>query len=87
VLYSNAGCDVELSPLTCTGNTSGLTQGTVGAYYKVLTGNFGTAQIGAQYSYTRRSIFQGTSATPGVSVSPYSNEQMVLVNFRYYPFQ
>ena len=81
VLYSNAGCDVELSPLTCTGNTSGLTQGTLGGYYKFIKGPWGTMEAGAQYSYTHRQIFLG------VGGAPYANEQVIMVDLRYLPFQ
>ena len=81
--YSNLGCEVELSPSTepCTANTSGIVQGTVGAYYKFLKGQFGTMQFGGQYSYTHRSVFQGVGRTP------QTDENIVLLSFRYYPFQ
>ena len=80
-LFSNAGCSTELSPLACVGNTSSLTQGTVGAYWKFLHGNFGTMQVGAQYSYTKRNIFSG------VGGSPSTDENVVLLNFKYLPFE
>ena len=38
-------------------------------------------QVGAQYSYTRRMAFQGVGPTP------QSDENMVFLSFRYYPFQ
>ena len=79
--YSNLGCEEELSTSTCTANTSGIVQGTVGGYYKFLKGAFGTMQVGAQYSYTHRSIFQGVGRTPS------TDENTVLLSFRYYPFQ
>ena len=85
-LYSNAGCDVELSTATCTGNTSGLTQGTLGAWWRFARGNYGTAEIGAQYSYTRRAIFNGVSAAGGGGNEP-AVEQIGLFSFRYLPFQ
>ena len=81
-LYNNSGCEVELSPAsTCVANTSGIVQGTVGAYYKFLKGSYGTMQVGAQYAYTHRSIFQGVGRTP------QTDENTVLLSFRYYPFQ
>jgi len=80
-LFVNSGCDIELSPLTCTGNTSGLTEGTVGVWWRFLHGNFGMMELGAQYAYIRRNIF------PGVGGEPAADENIVMASFRYYPFQ
>ncbi len=80
-LFVNSGCDVELSPLTCTGNTSAVSQGTVGGWWRFLHGNYGTMEMGAQYSYTRRATFQG------VGGAPTADENTVLVSFRCFPFQ
>ena len=80
-LYSNLGCNIELSPLACVANTSGVTQGTIGTWWRFLKGDFGTMQAGIQYSYTRRQIFQG------IGGSPRTDDNMVFVSFRYYPFQ
>jgi hypothetical protein len=78
--FSNAGCSTELSTATCTADTSGLTQGTIGAWWRFAQGNFGTAQVGASYSYTRRTIF------PGVGGAPSTDENVVMFSFRYFPF-
>jgi hypothetical protein len=80
-LFVNSGCSVELSPLACVGNTSGVTQGTVGGWWHFLHGNYGTMEMGVQYSYTRRTIFEG------VGGAPKADDNMVLVSSRYYPFQ
>jgi hypothetical protein len=80
-LYSNAGCDTELSTLTCTANTSGIVMGAVGAWYRFLKGPYGTLQAGVQYSYVHRSVFQGVGATPE------TDDNMVFLSFRYFPFQ
>ena len=85
-LYSNAGCDIELSTATCTANTSGITQGTLGAWWRFLKGNFGTVQSGLQYSYTRRDIFKGVTA-PGGSGNASTDNNIVLFSLRYLPFQ
>ena len=85
-LYSNAGCNVELSTATCTANTSGITQGTIGAWWRFFRGNYGTAEVGAQYSYTRRAIFNGVTAAGGGGNEP-ANEQIGMFSFRYLPFQ
>ncbi len=85
-LYSNAGCDVELSTATCTGNTSGIVQGTLGAYWRFLHGDYGTIQSGIQYSYTKRDIFKGVTA-PGGGGNKGTDDNMVFFSLRYLPFQ
>jgi hypothetical protein len=77
-LYSNAGCDEELGT-PCVGNASGVTQGVVGFWWKFEKGPYGTMQIGPQYSYTHRTIFQGIGPTPK------TDENMLFLSFRYYP--
>jgi len=81
-LYVNTSCNVELgSSADCTGTTKSVVQGTVGAWYKFLKGSYGTMQVGAQYSYTRRLAFEGVGGAPS------TNENIVMLSFRYYPFQ
>jgi hypothetical protein len=81
-LYPNTTCNVELGAAAdCTGTTKAVVQGTVGGWYKFLKGSYGTMQVGAQYSYTRRMAFQGVGPTP------QTDENIVLLSFRYYPFQ
>jgi hypothetical protein len=81
-LYVNTSCYVELgASADCTGTTKSVVQGTVGAWYKFLKGSYGTMQVGAQYSYTRRLAFEGVGGAPS------TNENVVMLAFRYYPFQ
>ncbi len=80
-LYSNAGCGTELSTATCVANTSGITQGTLGGWWRFYHGGFGTVQAGVQYSYTRRDIFQGVGGHDG------TDENTVLTSLRFSPFQ
>ncbi|MGI3776786.1 MAG: hypothetical protein ACRYGC_05775 [Janthinobacterium lividum] len=81
-LYANGGCGVELSAAaTCVANTSGITQGTLGGWWRFYHGGFGTVQAGVQYSYTRRDIFSGTGGSTG------TNENMVFTSLRFSPFQ
>jgi hypothetical protein len=79
--FSNAGCSIELSTAPCTGDTSGITQGTLGAWWRFYQGNYVTAQVGAQYSYTRRNIFRG------IGGAPFTDENIVMLSLRYFPFQ
>ena len=85
-LYSNAGCQVELSTAPCTANTSSVVQGTVVGYWRLLTGDFGTVQAGMQYSYTRRNIYKGATG-PGGTGNASTDENTLLFNLRYLPFQ
>ena len=80
-LYGNAGCGIELSTATCVANTSGITQGTLGGWWRFYHGGFGTVQAGVQYSYTRRDIFQGIGGHAG------TDENTVLTSLRFSPFQ
>ena len=80
-LYVNTGCYQELSTLACTANTSGLVDGTLGAWWRFLSGAYGTAEVGAEYEYIRRSIFSGVGGSRG------TDENIALVSFRYLPFQ
>ncbi len=81
-LYSNASCETELgAAASCVANTKGITQGTLGAWWRFYKGSYGTVQTGVQYSYTRRDIFGGVGATPS------TDNNMVFFSLRYYPFQ
>ncbi len=80
-IYINTGCGVELSTLACTANTSGIVDGTLGFWYRPLTGPYGTLQVGAQYEYLRRSIFSGVGGSKG------ADDSIALISVRYLPFQ
>jgi hypothetical protein len=84
--YSDAGCNTEGSALACVANTRGLTQGTLGAWWRFLHGPFGTLQVGSQWSYTQRTAFSGTGATRGSIVTPKTDDNIVMFSFRYLPF-
>ena len=81
-LINNVSCSTELAtlPATCGPATSGDGQINVGGWYKFIQGAYGKMQVGAQYSYTRRYLLQGIGATPK------TDENMVFVSFRWYPF-
>lgn len=81
-LYNNSGCNIEGSAATlCVANTRAITQGTVGYWWRALKGPFGTLQNGLQYSYTKRQIFSG------IGGSPKTDDNIVMLSFRYLPFQ
>jgi hypothetical protein len=80
-LYSNDTCDEELGASSgCVANTSGIVQGVIGAWWRFENGPYGKMQIGPQYSYTHRSIYQGVGPTPK------TDENMLFLSFRYYPW-
>ena len=78
-LYDNSGCLVEGSAL-CAANTSRLWQVTGGPWYRLYKGDYGTLQVGAQLSYTRRNIFSGTGG------SPSTDDLIFFTSLRYLPF-
>jgi hypothetical protein len=81
-LINNISCGVETAtePAACSPTTSGDAEITVGDWYKFVQGKYGKMQIGAQYSYVRRDVFQGIGPTPK------TDENMVFISFRWYPF-
>ncbi len=81
-LINNISCATEdaTSPAACEPATSGDAEITIGNWYKFLLGAYGKMQVGAQYSYVRRYVFQGIGPTPK------TDENMIFVSFRWYPF-
>ncbi len=89
----NSGCFVEApstaSTFACAGNTRRIRQLTVGAWDKIYNGSFGRMQIGFQWSYTQRQLFDGTGASNGLAAyagMPQTRNNMAFLTFRYYPF-
>ncbi len=80
-LNSNAGCDIEGSTATCTGNNRSVRQLTAGAWDTVYSGPFGQLRGGLQYSYTQRTAFSSL-----IGGAPKASENTVLTSIRYYPF-
>ena len=80
-LNSNAGCNIEGSTATCTGNTQSVRQATVGIWDTIYNGAFGQFRGGLQYSYTQRTAFSAI-----LGGAPKTDENTVLTSLRYYPF-
>ncbi len=78
---SNAGCNIEGSTATCTGNTQSVRQATVGVWDTIYKGAYGQLRGGLQYSYTQRTAFSAI-----LGGSPKTDENIVLTSLRYYPF-
>ena len=91
--FTDTGCEIEGSAGACSGQTRGLVDGTAGAWWKFLRGPYGTMEVGTEYEYIRRTAFEGTSvATVGKTtinstVTPKTDDSIVLFSFRYLPFQ
>ena len=81
---NNSGCFIETATntttSTCAGNTRRIQQLTAGFWDKFYQGPFGRAQVGIQYSYTQRQLFDG------VGGMPQTHNNMGFISFRYYPF-
>ena len=78
---SNAGCNIEGSALTCTGNAREIQQATGGFWYDFYKGPYGQLRGGAQYSYTQKTAFRAN-----VGGAPKTDENTFLTSLRYYPF-
>lgn len=82
---NNSGCFIETASnattSTCAGNTRRIRQITGGFWDKFYQGPFGRAQVGLQWSYTQRQLFQGLNG-----ITPQVHNNMAFVSFRYYPF-
>lgn len=81
---NNGGCNIENG--TCAGNTSKLSQITLGLWDKFYQGAYGDLRGGLQYSYTRRELFAGNDGKEVPSVGYHTNDQMVFFSLRYYPY-
>jgi len=80
-LYNNTGCTVEnAAATTCNGNTSEIRQFTAGLYDTVYQGKYGQVKAGVQYSYNQRFAFGG------VGGAPKTDDNIVMTQIRYYPF-
>jgi hypothetical protein len=78
ITADNSGCYIEGG--ACAGNTRRVRQLTAGFWEKLYQGSFGRAQVGIQYSYTQRQLFEG------VGGAPQASQNMGFLSFRYYPF-
>jgi hypothetical protein len=80
-LYNNTGCNIENSPAaTCNGNTREIRQITAGFYDTIWQGRYGTVKAGVQYSYNQRFAFEG------VGGAPKTDDNIIMTQLRYYPF-
>lgn len=79
---NNAGCVEEqinsTAPPSCPNNTRYALEGTPGFWYRFYKGSAGIVQVGAQYSYSTRSLWQDKNG-----FSPKGIENQFYTSFRY----
>lgn len=66
---------------SCGGLTESVWQAQIGSWWKFYRGNYGTLALGLSYSYIRRNAFTGNGG------APWTDDNIVMTSFRYYPFQ
>jgi hypothetical protein len=64
---------------SCTADTRGIIEGTIGFWYRFYNGPKGRLQWGPQYSYAARYTWRGTAGA-----DPHGIENMFFTSFRYY---
>ena len=80
--FDNTGCfNPNAGGSNCAGNTQTLTEITLGLNWNMLSGKFGTVRSGLQYSNIVRTAYYGVGGAPSAA------ENLVMVNFRYIPFE
>jgi type II secretory pathway pseudopilin PulG len=90
-LANNSGCGTEPATTAATGtivaggecaaNTSQIQSGAIGGWWKFYQGPLGNMQVGLSDTYIKRESFGGTGGAPNTNIN------IILVAFRYYPFQ
>ena len=80
-LGNNSGCGIEGSTL-CAANTSQIQSATLGGWWKYYAGPLGNAQVGITDTYIKRESFLSSAGGDA-----NTNINIVMVSFRYYPFQ
>ena len=66
---------------SCKADTSNVWQVQLGSWWKFYQGKAGMMELGASYSYLSRNTFSGTGGAPS------TNNNIVMLSFRYYPWQ
>jgi len=65
----------------CKADTERVWQVQLGAWLKFYQGKAGMMEVGASYSYLKKTAFEGNAGAPN------TNDNIVMLSFRYYPFQ
>lgn len=75
-----SGCNVEFG--VCNAQTHTLASFTLGGWWHMLHGSYGSVMGGLQYTYIKKFAFSGAN-----SVRPTTSGNTLYVTFRYFPFQ
>lgn len=75
-----SGCNVEFG--VCNAQTHTLASFTLGGWWHMLHGSYGSVMGGLQYTYIKKFAFSGANA-----VRPTTSGNTLYVTFRYFPFQ
>ncbi|NHO19617.1 hypothetical protein GOB90_11660 [Acetobacter oeni] len=79
-----SGCAIMLG--TCNAETQTLASYTLGGWWHLLDGRYGSVMTGLQYTYVKKFAFKGIDDA-GQTIRPMTSGNTVFVTFRYYPFQ
>jgi len=78
-LVSYLGCTNEVAMNTCNGANRDVQEATVGYWYRLFKGSFGTLQYGNQIVYMRRTLWSGVGRAPqGTDLVAYSTVRFYL---------
>ena len=77
-LVSYQGCTNEVAMNTCSGANRNIQEATVGYWYRLFKGSFGTLQYGNQVAFLRRTLWSG------VGVAPQGTDLVVYSTVRFY---
>jgi len=77
--YVNVGCFSELGG-TCTGNTRGVVETTLGGWWRIQHSRAGTVEVGGSWSWLQRTGFDG------IGGAPRGDNNIIMLDFRYLPF-
>lgn len=79
-----SGCSIMAE--VCNAETHALASGTVGGWWHLLQGRYGSVMAGVQYTYVKKFAFRGVD-NEHHTTQPTTSGNTVFVTFRYYPFQ
>jgi hypothetical protein len=78
-LVSYESCTNEVARNACRGDNRSIYEGTIGYWYRLYGGDFGSIKYGNQVLYVHRGLWSGTGKTPeGSNVVVYSTLRFYL---------
>jgi len=86
-LVNNTNCNQDFAPSTaaCGAQNKNIWDGTVGFWYRLYKGSYGTFQYGMQYEYLYRVTYPGTlGGAPATGIAPKGQDQVAYTSFRFF---